>query len=224
MTDITLPKVSMNMTDGVVLEWHVDEGDTVASGDPLVTVETDKATSDVVADQDGTLLRRAVDERETVPVGTVLGYVGEDESDLPDGDADGNEEADDDTGSSTGYGDASIGASPTARRIARERGVDLAAVRNALDVDQIRPPHIAEYVEDHAEDDADHLDFLEGQEQIIDRFSIVGTAEDHIEKLKKLGERGVDQFNIYLMTEGQEATLAAYGQDIVPQFAGARTQ
>ena len=200
MQKLTLPKIGQGMDEGVVLEWHVDEGDAVAAGDPLVTVETDKATSDVVADQNGTLLRRAVDVQETVPVGTVLGYVGEDESDLPDEDVDGrdddgvagrevdpaieidhesgsgvagaiddggDEEADGDTGGGNTHGDASIGASPTARRIARERGVDLAAVRNALDVDQIRPPHIAEYVDHHATEDDTDSTATDGETEVL---------------------------------------------------------
>jgi probable F420-dependent oxidoreductase len=72
--------------------------------------------------------------------------------------------------------------------------------------------------EEHAESDADHLDFLEGQEQIIDRFSIVGTAEDHIEKLKKLGEQGVDQFNIYLISGDAARHVEEYGRKIIPEF------
>ena len=39
-------------------------------------------------------------------------------------------------------------------------------------------------------------------------------------KLRELESIGVDQFNIYLMTEGQEETLETYGRDILPQFAG----
>jgi hypothetical protein len=41
-----------------------------------------------------------------------------------------------------------------------------------------------------------------------------------IEKLHELESVGVDQFNIYLMTGQQEATLEAYGKDIIPMFAG----
>ena len=40
-----------------------------------------------------------------------------------------------------------------------------------------------------------------------------------IAKLRELESIGVDQFNVYLMTEGQEATLEAYGRDILPGFA-----
>jgi hypothetical protein len=49
---------------------------------------------------------------------------------------------------------------------------------------------------------------------------VLGTAKQATEKLKELESIGVDQFNIYLMTEGQDETLATYGQKIIPQFSG----
>jgi hypothetical protein len=48
---------------------------------------------------------------------------------------------------------------------------------------------------------------------------VLGNAEQATQKLKELESIGVDQFNIYLMTKGQEATLEAYGDQIIPQFA-----
>ena len=57
-------------------------------------------------------------------------------------------------------------------------------------------------------------------EQITDetceRFCILGPPEAHVEKLRRLEAAGVDQWNIYLMTHGQEETLEAYGREIVP--------
>ena len=49
---------------------------------------------------------------------------------------------------------------------------------------------------------------------------MLGTADQAIAKLRELESIGVDQFNIYLMTKGQEETLEAYGRDILPQFSG----
>ena len=48
---------------------------------------------------------------------------------------------------------------------------------------------------------------------------MLGNAEQATAKLKELEAIGVDQFNIYLMTHGQEEDLAAYGRDVIPQFA-----
>jgi probable F420-dependent oxidoreductase len=57
-------------------------------------------------------------------------------------------------------------------------------------------------------------------DEICERFCVLGTPEQATEKLKELESVGVDQFNIYLMTEGQEETLAGYGAKIIPQFTG----
>jgi probable F420-dependent oxidoreductase len=53
-------------------------------------------------------------------------------------------------------------------------------------------------------------------DDIVDRFCVLGTVEDHVEKLNVLKELGVDQFNIYLMHDAMEETLDAYGEEIIP--------
>ena len=53
-------------------------------------------------------------------------------------------------------------------------------------------------------------------DEICDRFCVLGTPEQAREKLAELESIGVDQFNIYLMTEGQERTLEIYGEEIIP--------
>jgi alkanesulfonate monooxygenase SsuD/methylene tetrahydromethanopterin reductase-like flavin-dependent oxidoreductase (luciferase family) len=70
---------------------------------------------------------------------------------------------------------------------------------------------------DHSRVGAAHGEFV--TDEIVDRFCVLGTVEDATKKLKQLESIGVDQFNIYLMTKGQEATLEAYGDEIIPQFA-----
>jgi probable F420-dependent oxidoreductase len=55
-------------------------------------------------------------------------------------------------------------------------------------------------------------------DETCERFCVLGTPEQHAEKLRRLEAAGVDQWNIYLMTEGQEETLSAYGEEIVPKF------
>ena len=55
---------------------------------------------------------------------------------------------------------------------------------------------------------------------ICDRFCVLGTPEDAVAKLKEVESFGVDQFDVYLMTEGQEQTLEVYGKEIIPRFAG----
>jgi probable F420-dependent oxidoreductase len=72
--------------------------------------------------------------------------------------------------------------------------------------------------DEHSRVGAKHGEFV--TDEICDRFCVLGTAEQATAKLKELESIGVDQFNIYLMTEGQEAVLKAYGDAIIPQFAG----
>ncbi len=56
-------------------------------------------------------------------------------------------------------------------------------------------------------------------DEIIDRFCILGTEEQHIERLNTLKDLGVDQFAIYLMHDQKDETLNAYGQRIMPHIA-----
>jgi probable F420-dependent oxidoreductase len=66
----------------------------------------------------------------------------------------------------------------------------------------------------HAEVGSSNAEFV--SDETVDRFCIVGPAAEHIRKLKELQDAGVTQFNIYLMSGEEEATVEAYGRDIVP--------
>jgi alkanesulfonate monooxygenase SsuD/methylene tetrahydromethanopterin reductase-like flavin-dependent oxidoreductase (luciferase family) len=70
--------------------------------------------------------------------------------------------------------------------------------------------------DEHSRVGAKHGEFV--TDEICDRFCVLGNAEQATAKLKELEAIGVDQFNIYLMTHGQEEDLAAYGRDIIPSF------
>jgi len=59
-------------------------------------------------------------------------------------------------------------------------------------------------------------------DDIVDRFCVLGSVEDHIEKLNELKDLGVDQFNVYLMHDAMDETLEAYGGEIMPTL-GARS-
>ncbi len=76
-TVIRMPKMSDTMTEGTIVTWHKKEGDTVKSGDVLAEVETDKATMDLEAYEEGTLLYIGVKEGEAVAVDAVLAVIGE---------------------------------------------------------------------------------------------------------------------------------------------------
>jgi pyruvate dehydrogenase E2 component (dihydrolipoamide acetyltransferase) len=72
--DVTMPKLGLTMTEGLVVEWLVQDGAAVRTGQPLFVVETDKSNIEVEAEADGTL-RRVVPAGETVPIETVVGRI-----------------------------------------------------------------------------------------------------------------------------------------------------
>jgi pyruvate dehydrogenase E2 component (dihydrolipoamide acetyltransferase) len=74
---IRMPKMSDTMTEGVVVKWLVKEGDTVKSGDIIAEVETDKATMDFECYSKGTLLHIAAGEGQAVPVDGIVAIVGQ---------------------------------------------------------------------------------------------------------------------------------------------------
>jgi probable F420-dependent oxidoreductase len=94
-------------------------------------------------------------------------------------------------------------------------GVDGSVVPKAL-TDYVEARKFYDY-DEHSRVGAKHGEFV--TDEICDRFCVLGTAEQATAKLKELEAIGVDQFNIYLMTQGQEEVLTAYGRDIIPQFA-----
>lgn len=74
----------------------------------------------------------------------------------------------------------------------------------------------------HAEVGSDNAQFV--QDEVVDRFCIVGPVAEHARRLRELAEIGVHQFNIYLMCGDEEATLDVYGREIVPAFATAAVE
>ena len=63
-----------------------------------------------------------------------------------------------------------------------------------------------------------HTDFV--PDEVVDRFCILGPIEKHLERLEQLKALGVDQFALYLQHDDKEATLKAYGQQIIPLMSG----
>jgi probable F420-dependent oxidoreductase len=69
----------------------------------------------------------------------------------------------------------------------------------------------------HGRADNRSTDFV--PDEIVDRFCVLGTVEDHIKKLGELKDLGVDQFNVYLMHDAMDETLDAYGDEVMPALA-----
>ena len=76
-TEVLMPKLGLTMTEGTIEEWKFKEGDTVKAGDVLFSVATDKLTNDVECDTDGTLLKILLPEGETAECKSVIAWIGQ---------------------------------------------------------------------------------------------------------------------------------------------------
>jgi probable F420-dependent oxidoreductase len=95
-------------------------------------------------------------------------------------------------------------------------GTDGSSVPKAL-TDYVEARKFYDYNE-HSRVGAKHGEFV--TDEICDRFCVIGNNDQIKAKLKELESIGVDQFNIYLMTHGQEETLQAYGEHQIPELGG----
>jgi pyruvate dehydrogenase E2 component (dihydrolipoamide acetyltransferase) len=128
-----LPDLGEGLTEGEVARWLVSEGQEIREDDPLVEIQTDKATVDIPSPYEGTVLRILVAEGEVVPVGTELVFIGDPGETVAtpavtkpsDTVSRGGSAAASETASDR---PARVQATPVVRRIAQELHVDLASV------------------------------------------------------------------------------------------------
>src|SRR5260221_9910044 len=150
---IAMPEMGESVTEGIVLEWHVAEGDFVSEGDTVVEVSTDKVDAEVPAPMDGVITKLVASVDDEVPVGATLAEMeagegssegssrsaaGPDEGEGPAGEDvasfSGSPPRHPQSGGGNGAGSGVSGdsqdvrATPVARRIAEATGVDLSAV------------------------------------------------------------------------------------------------
>ncbi|OUI83531.1 branched-chain alpha-keto acid dehydrogenase subunit E2 [Gluconobacter sp. DsW_056] len=141
-TDILMPALSPTMTEGKLARWLKAEGDTVAAGDVIAEIETDKATMEVEAVDEGILGRILIQEgAEGIPVNTPIAILVEDGESVPDTSSTqvaASPKAETASAETTPAAPASkapvedkgerIFVSPLAKRMARERGIALDAL------------------------------------------------------------------------------------------------
>jgi pyruvate dehydrogenase E2 component (dihydrolipoamide acetyltransferase) len=150
--DIVMPRLSDSMEEGTILRWLKSPGDEVSLGEELVEIETDKANMVYEAPAGGTLVETLAAEGDTLPIGQVIARVGE-AGEKPSGDgvaakrgpgapgeaapaedaaerepAEAPVQATAEPAGPTPSGDGRVKASPLARRMASEKGLDLAAL------------------------------------------------------------------------------------------------
>jgi len=165
---VKMPKLSDTMTEGVVSKWHKKVGDKVKSGELLAEIETDKATMDFESFQDGVLLYIGVEEGKGAPVDSILailGAAGEDYKALMDGAASATASASApaeevpaavsapaastapvaSTAPTVSSDDSRTKASPLAKKIASDKGIDLSQVSGSGDGGRIVKRDIENY-------------------------------------------------------------------------------
>jgi len=140
---VVMPKLSDTMEEGVLLAWKRREGDQVQAGEVLAEIETDKAVMDLEAFASGVLRKILVQNGETVPSGTLIGVIGEPDEDITAALTDtivAAPAAGSSTKASAAPSAGPVGATPTraegahpiasprAKALAAERGIDLSTI------------------------------------------------------------------------------------------------
>lgn len=143
MTEVIMPKMGDGMEEGTLLEWLKKDGEAVRSGEVIGTIQTDKATLELEAPGSGRLTGMLIAPGDTVPVGKPIALLLRDGESIPEGWGSGAAAASTpaveapkvetaavaaSTAPAAANGSARIKASPLARRIAADRGIDLALV------------------------------------------------------------------------------------------------
>jgi pyruvate dehydrogenase E2 component (dihydrolipoamide acetyltransferase) len=146
MAEVVMPRLSDTMEEGTILRWLVADGEPVRRGQELVEVETDKANMTYESDLEGVLATVAA-EGDTLPVGAVIARIGDGDSgavvstaaknddagvpavgEVPERDVKDGEASSPEVSPAEDSAGERVKASPLARRIASERGVDLHTV------------------------------------------------------------------------------------------------
>jgi 2-oxoglutarate dehydrogenase E2 component (dihydrolipoamide succinyltransferase) len=129
--DITVPTLGESVTEATIARWFKAQGDAVAADEPLVELETDKVTLEVNAPANGTLAEIVAQEGEDVEIGALLGRVEEGEAPAKPAEkpAEPAETKEPEKAAEAPAAAAGSQAGPAARKLADEKGVDLASVQ-----------------------------------------------------------------------------------------------
>ena len=147
---VIMPKVDMTMETGVICHWLKNEGDKVEQGEVILEIETDKLAMELEAEVDGVLLKRLYEAGDVVPVLTTIAWIGSPGEAIPEDEGPPNTVEKQDRPSDQESGSSSakplvaaavggkIAATPAARRLAGERGINLAEVSPTGSAGEIR--------------------------------------------------------------------------------------
>jgi pyruvate dehydrogenase E2 component (dihydrolipoamide acetyltransferase) len=145
---VTMPRLSDTMTEGTVATWLKKVGDKVSEGDILAEIETDKATMEFESFQAGTLLYVGIQEGQSAPVDSVLAIIGPEGTDITgiaenygkgggaaskeeSKPAEAKEEPKGETQEPSSNDEGRVFASPLARKLAKDKGINLSQVKGS---------------------------------------------------------------------------------------------
>ena len=77
MTDVVMPKMGESITEGTILEWKKQVGDSIAKDETLLEISTDKVDSEIPSPATGTIVEIIAQVNDTIPVGDVIARIGE---------------------------------------------------------------------------------------------------------------------------------------------------
>ncbi|WP_160069064.1 2-oxo acid dehydrogenase subunit E2 [Sphingobacterium bovisgrunnientis] len=165
VTVVTMPLLSDTMKEGVIAQWNFKVGDTIKSDDAIADVETDKATMEVTAYADGTLLYVGLEAGEAAKVNDIIAIVGPAGTDItpllnqpasssvPKTEEKSEEKAPEASTtsapaatSSSSSDDSRVKASPLARKIAKDKGINLNDVKGSADGGRIVKKDVENFV------------------------------------------------------------------------------
>jgi len=139
--EIRVPQMGESVTEATILRWLKKEGDTVAAGEAVAELETDKVNVEVPADTGGVIQKLSHAEGDTVAVGDVLAVLGDGAAEVAPP-APNNEGA-----SRNGEGTLAPAASPLARTLAEDAKVDLSQVKGSGPAGRITKDDVANFIE-----------------------------------------------------------------------------
>ena len=151
MTRIIIPQLDVNLVDVTVTCWHKQIGDAVTAGENLADLTTDKAVYELEAPAGGTLLAVYASAKSVVPTGFIVGLIGEQGESDPDIENENAALMDAYRGPAATAAPARdraprVRATPRARRLAQERGLDLAKIQAETGADVIDETVLAPYL------------------------------------------------------------------------------
>lgn len=234
-SEIQMPKFGLTMKTGKVSKWLVPEGAAVKKGEELFEVETDKITNKVESPADGILFQILVQAKQVVPVGTVLAILtaagesvarveGSASAQNPTGDSDSKPKAAQKAGSQAApAAPCACSASPAARRLARELGVDMAGIKGSGPGGRILEADVKSYKEALGKIKITPLAAVIARQNGVDLSTVKGTGvngkimredidrllhpEKYVEKPKKPSKAQLNAIGTFPM-EGMRSVIA----------------